>query len=89
MSAQAAAPEEPNGKSDSRASDGPREESVLPGGGPPPGWKVPSGWKSSPQITPSNKMGRSTKGAGFASGVLLSFCSLCSVVRPDGGPAPE
>lgn len=35
------------------------------------------------------KMGRSTKGAGVASGVLLSFCSLCSVVRPDGGPAPE
>lgn len=73
MSAQAGAPWEPNGKSDSRAFDGPREESALPGGGPPPGYKGPSGWKSFPQITPSNEMGWSTKGAGVGSEVLLSF----------------
>lgn len=35
VSAQARAPWEPNGKSDSPASDWPREESVLPGGDQP------------------------------------------------------
>lgn len=86
MSVQAPAPWEPNGKSDSPASDWPREESVLPGGGPPGAVKGPEAGNLFPKSPGCKGTGWCTKCARVAKGVLvLLFHSLRSVVSPDGG----